>query len=214
MIDLLIDTSSTHLLVSIVKDDKVLAYTKIENIEGLSTKLLCEIDHCVQKSQISLSQIDTIFIVNGPGSFTGLRVGVTVAKMMAYTAHIKIIPISSLELMATTPFEGDYIVSYIDARRGYVYAGIYDKDLHCIQADGYITVENLFTSLDTSKKIVFVGNTDVEKLTPSIKPKENVCKMVRKHRNDVPMNPHAVNPNYLKLTEAEEKRNHDSISNP
>lgn len=209
MISLLFDTSSSHLLVSIVKEDVLLAYTKIEDIRGLSTRLLEEIDRCIQKSGISLSQIDTIFIVNGPGSFTGLRVGVTVAKVMAYTAHKKIIPISSLELMATTPFDGDYIVPYIDARRGYVYAGVYDKELNIIKEDSYISVENLLASLDASKKIIFVGNTEVDKISSFIKPHEDVKKIITKHIEDTSVSPHRVNPNYLKLTEAEEKRKHD-----
>lgn len=206
MISLVIDTSSTHLLVSIMKDETLLTYKKIEDIQGLSTKLLATIDQCIQESAYTLSQIDTIFIVNGPGSFTGLRVGVTVAKMLAYTLGKKITPISSLEVMATTSFEGDFIVPYIDARRGHVYAGVYDQNLNIVKEDSYISVENLLDSLDPNKKVVFVGDKEVEGISNRIKPVENIGKIVMKHKEDKPVHAHAVNPNYLKLTEAEEKK--------
>lgn len=206
MIEMLLDTSSAHLLVSLLKDGKVLKSYKIENCEKHSTKLLETIDIVLKDNEISLSDIDTIYTVNGPGSFTGLRVGVTVAKMIGYTQKIKVKPISSLELMASTPFEGDFIASYIDARRGYVFGGIYDKNLTPILEDTYILVEDFKNSFPQGKGVT-TSYTPVEKLPVDVFPKEDPVKVVLKHREDAVQNPHLINPKYLKRTEAEEKRN-------
>lgn len=212
MIYLVLDTSSTNLTVSLVKDKELLSFQKLENIIGHSTILLKEIDNVLAKNHISISSIDTILVVNGPGSFTGLRVGVTVAKILAYTLNIKIIPISSLEFMASTNCDGDYIIPYIDARRGYVYAGIYDSNLQVIMKDSYISVDELLVKIPVDKKIVFVGNVNVKGIENPIRSKENIISIIEKHKNDEGVNPHLVNPNYLKRVEAEEKL-HDSKSN-
>lgn len=209
MISLLLDTSSSHLLVSITRNEEVLALSKLEDCIGHSTKLMVEIDACLERTGISLCEIDTIFVVNGPGSFTGLRVGVTNAKILAYTLQKKIVPISSLELMATTTFEGDYIIPFIDARRGYVYAGIYDKELTPYLEDSYIKVEDLLKKVPRGASVSFVGYTAVDKIESRNIPMVNVLAMIDKHRFDVGVSPHQVNPNYLKKTEAEENRKND-----
>lgn len=204
MISLLIDTSSINLLVAIVKDGDILSFSKIEELRSISTELLVEIKTSLEKNHLAITDIDTIFIVNGPGSFTGLRVGVAVAKTIAYTLHKKIIPISSLELMATTSFEKEYIVPYVDARRGYVYAGIYDKNLKTILKDSYIKVDDLL-NFTKNKDVIFTGYSEVIGITSYIKPKENIIKIIEKYKDSCGMNPHELNPNYLKKTEAEEK---------
>ncbi len=209
MIYLLLDTSSTNLIVSLAMDDKILYFYKCEDIIEHSTVLLKEIDIGLKHNKLSISDIGTIFVVNGPGSFTGLRVGVTLAKVLAYALKIKIIPISSLEWMATTEFNGDYIVPYIDARRGYIYAGMYDKNLQSIIKDQYISITECINFLPKASKITFVGNTSVKGIETFIKSEENVISIIKKHKSDEGMNPHLVNPNYLKRVEAEE-RLHDS----
>lgn len=205
MISLLIDTSSVNLLVSIVKGEKILTFTKISDVKSISIKILEEIDKSLQKCNLEIKDIDTIFIVNGPGSFTGIRVGVTVAKTIAFSLHKKIIPISSLALMATTDFDSDYIVPYIDARRGYVYAGIYDKNLESSMKDAYIKIEDLLEKVK-DKNVTFTGYTTVEKIENYKNPEENIIKIVTKYQDYQSANPHEVNPNYLKKTEAEEKK--------
>ena len=81
MISLLIDTTTSNLMVSIIKDQDVL-YKYQENIlSDMSSKLLPIIDSGLKELNLKLNDIDKIFVVNGPGSFTGIRVGVTVAKL-------------------------------------------------------------------------------------------------------------------------------------
>lgn len=205
MISLLVDTSSINLLVSIIKEDKVLSFSKLNDLKSISIKLLEEIDISLKKCNLEIENIDTIFVVNGPGSFTGLRVGVTAMKTIAYCFQKKIIPISSLELMATTVFDADFIVPYIDARRECVYAGIYDKNLNSIMEDSYIKIEELLTKTN-NKNVVFTGYSKVTGIDTYIYPNEDVIKIIKKHQNDSGIPPHKLNPNYLKKTEAEEKK--------
>lgn len=212
MISLLIDTSSFNLLIYLVKDNKILNFCKLKNIKSHSTIVLSKIEEILKDSSINVKDIDNIFVVNGPGSFTGLRIGVTIAKMLGFTLNKKVIPISSLELLATTSFNTDYIVPIIDARRGYVYSGIYDKNLNIYMNDQYIKLENLLSSLDKNKTYTFVSYDNID--IPSLElPDENTIKIIEKHINDMTINVHLINPNYLKKTEAEEKLQNDKICN-
>ena len=88
--------------------------------------------------------VKRIYVGYGPGSFTGVRIGLTIAKTYAYTLNIKLVPISSLQILAST-IEEDEIVSLIDARRGYVFAGVYDKELNSIIDDCYIDLNYLIS---------------------------------------------------------------------
>ena len=148
------------------------------------------------QSNLTPENIDKIFVVNGPGSFTGIRVGLTVAKIMAYSLNIPLISLSSLELMASG-FDED-ITSLIDARRGYVFAGKYDKELNAIYKDNYVLLDNL----DLKGTIVSYDSFNFEVKNPKL----DIVKIIKKHENDKPINPHELKPNYLKLTEAEEKK--------
>jgi len=81
------------------------------------------------KNDIAKDEITKIIVVNGPGSFTGIRIGVTIAKVYAWTLKIDITTITSLEAMAlSSKSNTTYKVPMIDARRGYVFAGICQTD--------------------------------------------------------------------------------------
>lgn len=202
MISLLIDTTTSNITVSIIKDDKIL-YKYQENIlSDMSSKVLPIIDNGLTELELKLEDIDKIFIVNGPGSFTGIRVGVTVAKTIAWALKKNIIPLSSLELMATTSTNKKYIVPMIDARRNNVFAGIYDDELNCIKEDKLISIEEI-NKLNSDYEFVSYDNINIEEV---IKPNIDILKIINKHINDNGTNPHNLNPNYLKLTEAEENK--------
>ena len=131
----------------------------------------------------------------GPGSYTGVRMAVTVCKMLSVFGNKNLYSISTLKLMASG-YKGN-VLTRIDARRGNVFAGIYDKELNIIKEDKMVNLENLKKSIDSNYTIVSydLNNVNID-----------VLKIVNKHKNDLSINPHSVNPNYLKLTEAEESR--------
>lgn len=184
---LFIDTCSNCLIISTIINNKLDYFFIDKNNNDTSSKVM----KVLKEAVCDINTVDKIFVVNGPGSFTGIRVGVTIAKTIGFCLNIPIIKLSELELLATTKTDTKYNVSLIDARRGYVYAGIYDKDLNCYLEDQHILLNDIkypdsYTVIDNYDNI-------------------DLLKIIKKHEFDEPINPHDLKPNYLKKTEAEEK---------
>lgn len=199
---LFINSATANLVVAILMDGKIIYLYDNNDDKDTSSKIMPVIDEAFKKSSITPKEIDKIFVVNGPGSFTGIRVGLTVAKVMGYSFDIPVVPISSLEFMCSG-FDFN-VMGLIDARRGYVFAGGYDKDLNCVYNDKY----TLLNDISSNMKYVSYDNFDFEVL----KPKFDLLKIIKKHEDDSIINVHSINPNYLKMTEAEEKRLNDQRS--
>lgn len=194
---LFIDSATTNLVVAIINDGKIVYIYNNNDNHDTSSKMMPVLAEAFENVGLKPQDIDKIFAVTGPGSFTGIRVGLTVAKTMAYTLNIPIVPISSLEVMAS----GNGGTALINARRGYVFAGTYDNDLNNVYPDSYVLMND-----SLAKPYISYDSFDFETLKPNI----DVLKVVKKHENDESVNPHTINPNYLKLTEAEEKlKSHD-----
>ena len=200
---LVIDTSSSHVTVSIINDNTIVHEFKKEIDNDIASKIMSIINMELTESNIDIKEIEKIFVVNGPGSFTGVRIGVTIAKTIAWALNIKVVPLSSLELMATTNSNKEFIVPLIDARRGNVYAGVYDADLNSVTDDKLVSVSEILR-YDNSE-YTFVSYDEIKGID-TIKPDTDVLKIVNKHINDEGMIAHQLKPNYLKLTEAEENR--------
>lgn len=190
---LYIDSATATLVVAIIIDGKISYIYNQEVGKDMSSEVMPVVEEAFKQAQISPKDLDKIFAVNGPGSFTGIRVGLTVAKTMAWALNIPVIPISSLEAIASSTND-DVNIALIDARRGYVYAGVYDSNLNPIMEDTHILLD------DINIEGTFVSYDNFDALTPDI----DVIKVIKKHENDNPVNPHELNPKYLKLTEAEE----------
>ena len=197
---LFIDTSTSYPIVSIIENNNIKAMFNKKIDTDISVSIFSILDTMFKELNITPKDIKKIFIANGPGSFTGTRIGVTIAKVYGYSLNVDLIPVSTLEVLAGG-VNKDYIVPVIDARRGFVYAGIYDKDVNKIVDDRYISLDKLKEELE-GKDYVFVSYDDI---AGSIKPKINLIKVINKHEKDIPVNAHGLNPNYLKKTEAEEK---------
>ena len=196
MRSLFIDTSSFNITVAIIENDCVVAkyYDKVD--DDMAAKIFPIIDSLFSKLDFKIKDINKVYVVNGPGSFTGVRIGVTIAKVLASQLNIDIYPISSLEYMASGT--NSNAIALIDARRGFVYAGAYDKDLNNIYPDKYVSLDSI--NLGNYEEIV-----SYDSLNNVIKPNPDILKVINKYM-DKTMNPHKVNPNYLKMTEAEENR--------
>lgn len=208
MISLFLDSSDKKVIVALLNGGKVVDSIIEENDNHLSEKFLPMIEKVIARNQLQIDNIDTIYVVNGPGSFTGVRVGVTTAKVMAWGLKKRIISISELALLATTSTNKKYIVPYIDARRNAVYAGIYDNNLNSVMADAYISIDDLMKKIDHIEDVEFVSYYN--NIEHTIEPNIDIEKIVQKHYDDEGINPHQVVPNYLKRTEAEE--NYDKRS--
>lgn len=208
MINLFIDTCTKYLILSLYKNNEIIEYFQMEADNNLSVLLLPKIDELLKKSNLEIKDVDKIYVSNGPGSFTGIRIGVTTAKTIAYGLNKEINTVSELEVLASVDTNKKYIVPLIDARRNYVYTGMYNNNLDIEIENKYIDLDEFYNFLSKNyniNDILFVSNDSLNINTEV--PKINIWKIIEKHRKDESMNPHLVNPNYLKLTEAEEKLN-------
>ena len=126
MISLFIDTSDSDVSIAIIKEGNLinLIQESIPNEHSIYT--VKYIDEILKKSNLEPNSIDNIMVVSGPGSFTGLRIGLTIAKTYAYLLKKDIILVSSLKMLALST-EGEYILSLIDAKHDNYYLGLYDK---------------------------------------------------------------------------------------
>ena len=88
MISLFLDTSCQMMTIAIFKGKKPLHILQEESNKDLSVKLLPKIKEIIEGLQLYVTDIDKIFVVNGPGSFTGIRIGLTVAKVLAWALNI------------------------------------------------------------------------------------------------------------------------------
>lgn len=206
---LYLDTSSSFLYCAIVKNNECIGEIKLNLERDLSSLALSQINNLFISTSTKPEDIDKILVVNGPGSFTGIRVGLTIAKTYAWGLNKKISTISSLEAMAISSVgDYDYYIPVIDARRGYVYSGIYDKDGNEILKGQYINLEVLKISVgNLPGTYTYISNDSINKIDPLIKYEPDFISIVNKYKDKEEINPHAVDALYLKLTEAEENLN-------
>ncbi|WAA12569.1 tRNA (adenosine(37)-N6)-threonylcarbamoyltransferase complex dimerization subunit type 1 TsaB [Fervidibacillus halotolerans] len=123
---LAIDTSTNVLGVGVVNKEKVIG-EYITNIKrNHSTRVLPAIEYLLKDCGLGIKDIHKIVVAHGPGSYTGLRIGLTIGKTLAWTLKIPLTGVSTLHLMAASGryFEG-LISPIIDARRGNIYTGLY-----------------------------------------------------------------------------------------
>lgn len=197
---LFIDTSSSFVNIYIIEDNNVLVSKSYHTLKDMANSIMPLIRESFNEVDFKVNDIDKIFVTVGPGSFTGVRVGITVTKTIAWCLNIPVYPISTLEYLASIDTTYKKIIPIIDARRGNVFAGFYDSNLNKLDTEKLVSYESLNISDDTLV-ISYDGvyNSNISSV--------NIIKIINKHLNDSPINPHELIPNYLKETEAEEKLN-------
>ena len=145
---LYLDTTTSYLYTGIVVDNKLIAEVKEDFGKDLSSVTLKKISEMLETNNLKPNDIDKIIVVNGPGSFTGIRVGITIAKTYAYSLNKEIINITSLEAMAVSSQENTFKIPIIDARRGYVYGAIFNQNNSIVLKPQYIKLDALKCATD------------------------------------------------------------------
>ncbi len=200
-----IDTSSSYLYAGIICNNTLKGSVKKNFGKELSKYALNEVKNLFNEVKILPSEIDKIIVVSGPGSFTGIRIGMTIAKIFAFSLKKDIITISSLEAMAYSIDSNLIKVPILDARRGFVYAGVYDRNNNIILENQYISLDKLKKYLNTlGKEYIFITNDAKLVDLDRIKYDPDILKIINIIKDRKSINPHSVEPLYLKLTEAEE----------
>jgi tRNA threonylcarbamoyladenosine biosynthesis protein TsaB len=119
----------------------------------------------LEEHGVSLKQLAAVAVSNGPGSYTGLRVGMATAKGLCFVLNIPLIAISTLKMMVIAALneEADLFCPMIDARRMEVFTAIYDRALtEVVPAQASILTPDTFTNFIKHNRIIFFGNGSVK----------------------------------------------------
>ncbi len=223
---LAIDTSGPVAGCAVMSEGKIVHSASMQHGLTHSETILPEVEHAMAASQMQCSDIDVFAAVAGPGSFTGVRIGVCTVKGLAHAVGKPCVPIHALEALAMNfPGFPGWVVPILDARRNQVYCAAYDVStgfpVQVLQDDA-IALQDLLAALPKDKKLIFTGD-GVEKhgetilntlgenamLAPAnlrdIKP-EAVCVLAQRNREAwIPA--YELRPVYLRKPQAERERN-------
>lgn len=159
---LCLETTTKNCSVALAVDGKCEVLREI-NEAGYShaERLHPFIMEVLEASDYSKNDLDAIAVSKGPGSYTGLRIGVSAAKGLAYGLGLPLIATDTLKAMAMAHVtdDVDYLVPMLDARRMEVYTAVYDRELNNLEAvNAKILDENSFTELSDQAKVAFIGD--------------------------------------------------------
>ena len=206
MISLFIDTSMTNVSISIVKDGKILSIIQkdIPNMHSVyTTKFIKDV---LDKAGIDANDVDNIMVVNGPGSFTGVRIGVTIAKTYGYLIKKDLTLISSLKCLAISSNYEDNIMCLIPANKTSYYVGIYDKNYNNVIDECCMKKEDILMLCNKYNTYIVGGDTSIIGKYKINKVNLDILKIVNYYLDKEKVNPHAALPNYLKLPQALEDK--------
>ncbi|MFJ3390640.1 MULTISPECIES: tRNA (adenosine(37)-N6)-threonylcarbamoyltransferase complex dimerization subunit type 1 TsaB [Lysinibacillus] len=164
MIWLGIETANAPLSIAVIKDGKVIAEI-VQNIKLThSAGAMPAIEEVLAKAGIKPSELDAIAVSEGPGSYTGVRIGVTLAKTLAWTLKKPLVGISSLKsLAANAALYDGFICPIFDARRGNVYTAVYKGcGLETIIEDYHDHIDGLLERLQALEAPVLFVGADVD----------------------------------------------------
>lgn len=221
---LAIDTSNYVLGIAIIDEEKVIG-EYITNVKvNHSIRVMPAIENLLKDCGVKPAELTKIVVAKGPGSYTGVRIGVTIAKTLAWTLKIPLVGVSSLAILAAplTRYFSGMVSPIFDARRGQVYTGLYQSvqgQLTVVEKDQLVLSKDWAEKLKQgSDKILFVGN-DLPLHQETI---QNILGEQAVFANVTELNPrpaelallgkdlpgedvHTFVPNYIRLAEAEAK---------
>ena len=166
-----IETSTSICSVAIHEQGELLALAEIKEPGAHAEKLLLLVDELFEKAGLSFGDLDAVAVSQGPGSYTGLRIGVSTAKGIAYALEIPLIGINTLQAMAASQQvdPGDYVVAVLDARRKEVYTQTFGDSLQELSPiEAVVLEEGVFASILEKGRVYFVGD-GVEKVKEEVK---------------------------------------------
>ena len=160
---LALDASGIVASVAIASEEEIIAEYTIKHKKTHSQTLLPMIDKVLQFAEVDLKDIEYIAATEGPGSFTGLRIGAATAKGLSQALDIPIVNIPTLEALAYNVVDSDKLICPImDARRGNVFAAVYrrsNESLEVVREQEALPIEELVNDINSlGKNIIFVGD--------------------------------------------------------
>ncbi|MCI7241525.1 MAG: tRNA (adenosine(37)-N6)-threonylcarbamoyltransferase complex dimerization subunit type 1 TsaB [Bacilli bacterium] len=204
MITLFIDTSNQDVSIALLKDGKIINKITKSIPNEHSKYAVSYIDEVLKKSEITPKEVQSIMVVNGPGSFTGVRIGLTIAKVYALLNDIKVTLISSLKCLAIGNNKNKYILSLINARNDNYYIGFYDNNYNDVINEHFGNIEEVNDIINKYNDVLVVSNnSDIDNV--KVINELDIESIYNYYKDSEKVNPHMVLPNYLKLPQVLEK---------
>lgn len=205
MISLFIDTSNKDVSIALLNNG-VIINKIVKSIPNEHSKYAVKyIDDVLMLSNIKPKDVELIMVTNGPGSFTGIRIGLTIAKVYAFINNIQVILVSSLKVLALST-SGKYILSLISARNDNYYIGLYDSNYNDVISEHFANISEINDIIEKYDNISIISNSNIDididfKLISEI----DIESVYNYYKDKEKVNPHMVLPNYLKLPQVLEK---------
>lgn len=189
MYTLFISTFDKIITIGLLKNGEVISELTKESSKNHSIHTMPMIDEILKTNNLLPSYLNEIIVVNGPGSFTGVRIGVTIAKTLAYTLNIPIKTITSLKAYAISNDKETNKLVTIDDLKG-KYIGYFDACNNLLSDYTYLKNDEYNEYIKDKKQYLIKNNTfDLNKIYKVLKTEDSI-------------NPHIVNPIYIKGIDA------------
>ncbi len=179
---LFIDTHDKNVLIILYKDGKILNKENLTTMNKHSEVTMPTIEKVLCDSNIDVKDLSDIIVVNGPGSFTGERIAVTIAKTFAYSLNISIRVVDALSILAIN-IDGDKKVVALEDRNG-AFVGEFDNNNKIIGSLQYMN-KSVYTEYKSNNKVIVEVDIDYEKVYDYAMTLNS-------------LNPHEVKPLYIK----------------
>lgn len=192
MYQLLLDSSNVFLAVGLAKDGKVVDKICYEAWQRQSEMMVTEVDNILKKNNVKKEDLDSVVVGIGPGSYTGVRIGVTIAKTIAYALKIKIYAKSSLSLLKDGKKP---TICLFNARSGRSYFAVYEG-AKVIVKDSVITNEEVVSYIKEHPD--YVVNGDTYQIGLESGKFDIIANLSEFSKNELVENVFTLNPVYLK----------------
>lgn len=188
MYSLFIDTHDLDLVIALYKDKKLKDKEIKESLRNHSDYTMPIIDEIIKRNNIGVHDIKEILVVNGPGSFTGVRIGVTIAKMLAYTLNVPIKSIDSITMYGISDNDTNKKLVLISDVKG-SYGGVFENNK---------LIGELFYKSKAELE-EYIKENNIDKIVEN---NIDFNKIIEHFENIEPTLAHVVNPIYVKVIEA------------
>lgn len=163
MIILAVDTTTFTGSVAILDDLKLLGEVNIDSFSTYSERLLPSIHFLLEVNKLDVEEIDAFAVAVGPGSFTGIRIGLSTIKSLSYASEKPVAPVSTLKALAfkLRHPQGRLLCAALDAKKGEIYAVLFEskrEELKEVIPQGAYSPDYFFSHLPSHRVISFIGN--------------------------------------------------------
>lgn len=211
---LAIDTSTMVSTVTVADDKEIIGDFNVNQSKTHSESLVPMIESLLDLLGMTVADIDKFVIADGPGSFTGLRIGMTIAKTLAQVEKKDLITISTLKAMAAGSISQRAKLALIDARSTRVYAGLYDGNLGELIPENLYEIDDLANLVNEKgleiEMIGLLNDKYFDKFERAVKAPINLNNCIGKslirlaQKDGIEVKPlYEISPNYLRKSQAE-----------